>query len=75
MTPDRSVTFRNPCGEIIPASGERRSRGNVRQLRRRHRLDGLEIDATTPVPRWYAGDRMDYPLAVELLCQIDTRLR
>jgi len=52
-----SFLFTDPHGIEVPATAEKRSRGNVRYLVEAN-VD-LAIDADTTIPDWY-GDRPDY---------------
>jgi len=60
--------FSLPNGETIPATADRRSRGNVVHICETNRRNGLAITPQTAVPQWN-GERMDAELAVLALIQ------
>lgn len=59
---DGALRFKGPDGRAFEAAP--RTAGDSRELVRAHRREGLAIDAGTAVTRW-AGERMDYGIAVE----------
>lgn len=61
------VRFRRPDGSLIPDANPRLSRCGP-GLEHQHRRRALVIDATTCKPR-SMGDRLDYDIAVDGLCQ------
>jgi len=60
--------FSLPNGKAIPNTADGRSRGNVYEIRKANRQNGLEITSKTAVPRWN-GEKMDGSLAVLALIQ------
>ena len=64
--PSGVINFTLPDGNVIPTTGDSRSRGNVVAIMSANRENGLTITAQTPIPEWY-GDRMDPDMAVEML--------
>ena len=69
---DRLVTFRDPRGRVVPASGERGLRQAAARERTRVALleASLAIDATQSAPRW-DGTHPDYALCIEALTDAD----
>ncbi|MEB2318543.1 MAG: DUF222 domain-containing protein [Pseudomonadota bacterium] len=59
---DGALRFKGPDGRAFEAAPG--TRGDSRQIVLTHRREGLAIDAGTAVTRW-AGERMDYAMAVE----------
>jgi 5-methylcytosine-specific restriction endonuclease McrA len=62
----RTVRFRRPDGRPIPTVPRSR-RASGPELEQQHRARGLTVNEETCRPR-SAGDRIDYHLAVEVLC-------
>src|SRR5690606_17162199 len=62
MLDDGALRFQGPDGRAFEAAP--RMAGDSRGIVRAHRREGLPIDAGTAVTRW-AGERMDYGMAVE----------
>jgi hypothetical protein len=59
---DGALRFKGPDGRAFEAAPG--TRGDSREIVLTHRREGLAIDAGTAVTRW-AGERMDYAMAVE----------
>jgi len=62
MLDDGALRFQGPDGRALEAAP--RMAGDSRELVLAHRREGLAIDAGTAATRW-AGERMDYGMAVE----------
>ena len=60
--------FYDPRGFVVPATAERRSRGNVQSLFDANVELGIEIDPQTTIPDWY-GERPDYDHIVWVMHQ------
>ena len=58
------VRFTKPDGNIMPDSGDTRSRGNVIALYTAHADSGIQITPETTHTQW-CGEQMDDQLAVE----------
>jgi hypothetical protein len=58
------VRFTNPDGQVMPDSGDKRSRGNVIALCTAHATSGIHITPETTKTLWH-GEQMDDQLAVE----------
>ena len=59
---DGALRFKGPDGRAFEAAPG--TKGDSREIVLAHRREGLAIDAGTAVTRW-AGERMDYAMAVE----------
>ena len=66
--PAGGFAFTRPGGKSLPDTADGRSRGNVGDIRKANRRNGLKITPSTAVPRWY-GEKMDGSLAVLALIQ------
>ena len=66
------LRFMDTNGQVIPANGEKRSRGNADVLNAEHAEAGIEITASSGVTLW-RGEQMDDQLAVEALFRRDRR--
>lgn len=69
---NEQFVFYTPAGATLPMTGERRFRGNVTELKSRHRREGLLIHARTAECKW-TGEVMDMDLAVPALLTFDPR--
>ena len=58
------VRFTKPDGQIMPDSGDTRSRGNVIALYSAHAASGIHITPETTHTLW-CGEQMDDQMAVE----------
>ncbi len=58
------VRFTQPDGQVMPDSGDKRSRGNVVALYTAHADSGIHITPETTKTLWH-GEQMDDQLAVE----------
>ena len=58
------VRFTKPDGQVMPESGDTRSRGNVIALCTVHAASGIHITPETTHTLWH-GEQMDDQLAVE----------
>ncbi|MCO5118397.1 MAG: HNH endonuclease [Burkholderiaceae bacterium] len=67
---DGALRFKGPDGRAFEAAPG--TRGDSREIVLTHRREGLAIDAGTAVTRW-AGERMDYAMAVEGLLRQQER--
>jgi len=65
----RCFVFRDQVGEVIDSAGYSPPTDYDLAEWMRNKLEDLHIDAETCVPQWYAGDVMDYDLAVSSLFQ------
>ena len=66
---DTLLVFRDQVGEVIDSAGYSPPTDYDLAEWMRNKLEDLHIDAETCVPQWYAGDVMDYDLAVSSLFQ------
>ncbi|GJM08232.1 MAG: hypothetical protein DHS20C11_05080 [Lysobacteraceae bacterium] len=64
MLDNGDTQFTRPDGTILHANGDRSFRGNVVSLTAHNRRQSPNLDPSTIVSRW-AGEKMDYGLAVE----------
>jgi hypothetical protein len=64
MDMDGQVRFTQPDGQVLPDSGDKRSRGNVIALYTAHADSGIHITPETTQTLWH-GEQMDDQLAVE----------
>ena len=69
---NEQFVFYTPAGALLPVTAEKRSRGNVTELKSRHRREGLLIHAKTGECQW-TGEVMDMHLAVPALLSCDPK--
>lgn len=70
MLDNGDIQFTRPDGSVLPTTGDRRFRGNVVSLIQHTRRHAPNLNQTTIVSRW-AGEKMDYGLAVDGLVRRD----
>ena len=66
---DGQVLFRDQVGQVIDSDGYVPPSGYVLAEYLRQKMEDLHIHSETCVSHWYAGDLMDYDLAVSSMFQ------
>ena len=70
---DGQILFRDQIGQVVDSSGYLEPSGYELAEWMRNKMEDLHIDSETCVSHWYAGDTMDYDLAVGSMFQCAAR--